>query len=937
MLLALKKILDIEKYLKDRVDDSTIKDYHLVLKVNMDIKGFIFVEKETARLTTYLNELKSNENIDFEIVTQADCEGDELYKYLFIQKEKVIPKVDLSFRRRYENLLDNINPSPKTTPIVTFYSYKGGLGRSTTLVAFAAWYAIHYEKRVVILDCDFEAPGITNYFDLTGERLANLNGGIVEYLLDRQFLGEKVDLQQYTIEISKMYSGNGEIHVMPAGNLSSEFVTPDDSNSGTHQNHYLEALSRLDLTNKERIVAQFRELLDDLQQEIKPDIILIDSRTGFNDILANIGLALSSLVVGFFGNNIQTIDGLYFFLDKINKDKLPAILVNSIISDDSFFEEFKEIVDFFIKEKIDEDIPVIDMYSIFREPRLEKLGTKSENKSTFINMIKNKSFFNYQVLFEAIDKYLTHIKETQGYSSEILQTKTHNQDDILSLKRKILKNLHKNFPELYAENIDINDSFLETRFYFRKCMEDIFNRDKFLIFGGKGTGKTLLYQAFKSKTFIQKLQERARKSGDDYEFINIISLKREKDPTKLFEVFRNFKISEIVDTDYFFTRFWLVYIWNAILIDDVLGFKSSLEVQPITNDTTTKKRFLEYINSDDKYSIIEKELKEIDDFLKKAKKNLIIAFDQLDFIVKPNLWSKGITPLIDFWRSNPYSRILPKLFVRTDLFARLGNLTNKQDLKAQSISIEWSQEELFAFFFKFVFSHSKLEFYNIMHAYKDYTSAFINEIKDVSEKDNQIPLEKKYLKPLVNTFFGEWADIDNTPRYGETYDWFYRNLQNADGTISLRPFLDLISEAINDYFKKIKPPEYEDKRVKPILNAFYFAFGKIRATAVKRHFEDLASEEGNEDLNKIFDYIRSQLPRSRKRSFFSRNEFDMLLREIITYYAHDKVDLDNQTPDNLKELLIINGVVSRNDRPGGYTSYSFALLYKYYLGLKGKI
>ena len=49
----------------------------------------------------------------------------------------------------------------------------------------------------------------------------------------------------------------------------------------------------------------------------------------------------------------------------------------------------------------------------------------------------------------------------------------------------------------------------------------------------------------------------------------------------------------------------------------------------------------------------------------------------VDFIVKPILWSNIISPLIDYCRSLSYLKIKPKLFLRRDLYNKLTNLTNK--------------------------------------------------------------------------------------------------------------------------------------------------------------------------------------------------------------------------------------------------------------------
>src|SRR5205823_883844 len=47
--------------------------------------------------------------------------------------------------------------------IVTFYSYKGGVGRTVALANIGVLLA-RRGKRVLLVDCDLEAPGLDRYF-----------------------------------------------------------------------------------------------------------------------------------------------------------------------------------------------------------------------------------------------------------------------------------------------------------------------------------------------------------------------------------------------------------------------------------------------------------------------------------------------------------------------------------------------------------------------------------------------------------------------------------------------------------------------------------------------------------------------------------------------------------------------------------------------------
>jgi len=49
--------------------------------------------------------------------------------------------------------------------IISFYSYKGGTGRSMVL-ANAEWALASNQKKVLVVDWDLEAPGLHRYFRL---------------------------------------------------------------------------------------------------------------------------------------------------------------------------------------------------------------------------------------------------------------------------------------------------------------------------------------------------------------------------------------------------------------------------------------------------------------------------------------------------------------------------------------------------------------------------------------------------------------------------------------------------------------------------------------------------------------------------------------------------------------------------------------------------
>jgi len=980
MLRIIDKTNEIANFLGNQ-DSSILKDYRITVKINMEIEVQLLVEQENIILKKLQLEFPEIEkNIFVSEILKSQLEFDKYLSWLFDPANNK-SKVDLGLRRRLNNLIDIFDKTEnkQNLPIITtFYSYKGGMGRSTTLAAFASYCAKIKKKKVVIIDCDFEAPGFTNYFDLNNEILSQKNG-IVEYLLDKQFVketNEKLDIQtNYSYKVGYEYVGDGEIYIVPAGNLSNEEVS--ENNSSIHRSHYLEGLSRLDISSVDNIVEQFEDFINDISTQLNPDIILFDSRTGFNDTFAVLA-GLSEIIVGFFGNNLQTQIGLEQFLDTFgNADISKKIfIVNSITTGEEYLESFKKFVADYIslnqdKFTLDNENLISEkdfkIYSVERNETLSKIGTDFAFKkdgvnqrydANFVNLIEKNIFF--QPLFDDIFSAIEQKRKVENTSVEVeevvsqtqinknntlvqkiensskgnlkeLLEKNKNNVPVIELRKKLLDTLHKNMPSRYGD--DAIPTLSE--FYFRDCMKDMFNRDKFLLIGSKGTGKTTLYQALKNEELKSKLQERS-KLTDKYLFVNLISIHNEQDSITYIDT-SDFRFDTIPDTDYFFKRFWVVYLWNAIMLDESIKnskyFNSEIAVLPIKNEPKTIERFTSYINDDKVYNQIYEILLKLDEKLKNEDVNLVVLFEQLDFIVKPEYWPQAISPLINFWRSNPFSKILPKLFLRSDLFNKLTGVTNIQNLSNRAIDIEWTKKELFAYFFKLVLQNCKNEFYLLMFAHYDYENIdnIIELDSVVSSNDNQVPTDEKYLKPLVEVFFGKYANWDDVlvnSSFGESYDWFEKNLRDANDKISLRPFLNLIEKAIEIFLARYS----NRKNPKSILSASFFADNSVREFAVQQHYEDLAREKGNRALLKFYQYITVDGPKHLKVPVFRRQEFSLLLNNIFTKYKGDPDMANVQKTDDLKYILTSNGIINETDNTNrAYTNYVIPFLYRNYL------
>jgi cellulose biosynthesis protein BcsQ/cytochrome c-type biogenesis protein CcmH/NrfG len=151
---------------------------------------------------------------------------------------------------------------------VAFYSYKGGVGRTLAL-ANTAYSLAEHGKRVVLVDMDLEAPGLSEYKEFAVR--AKNPKGFVEYAAHYRQTGKCPALKSY-VHACKESPGTGQLWLMPAGAV------------GAAYQKQLADLSWRKLHPQKGTVPFLEDFKKALAEEYRPDYVLIDSRTGLSDI-----------------------------------------------------------------------------------------------------------------------------------------------------------------------------------------------------------------------------------------------------------------------------------------------------------------------------------------------------------------------------------------------------------------------------------------------------------------------------------------------------------------------------------------------------------------------------------------------------------------------------------------------------------------------------
>ena len=175
---------------------------------------------------------------------------------------------------------------------VTFYSYKGGVGRTMALANVACLLAQdrQHPQRVLLIDLDLDAPGLHKLFPPPSRR----SQGFVDLAYDFAVSGEPPDLHQYIY-----HSRVDNVDILPSGQVCPEYCQKLQSIDWP-------SFFSDDPTDKGAFFGAFVDQIN----ERNYDYVLIDSRTGLSEQAGITTQILPDLVLMLFRLTEQNLDGL---------------------------------------------------------------------------------------------------------------------------------------------------------------------------------------------------------------------------------------------------------------------------------------------------------------------------------------------------------------------------------------------------------------------------------------------------------------------------------------------------------------------------------------------------------------------------------------------------------------------------------------------------
>jgi cellulose biosynthesis protein BcsQ len=278
---------------------------------------------------------------EVQFLTPRQIREDSYYEDLFRDSDEEVEHLPAPHLQHWVQP-DKVDPAPKgNARRIVFYSYKGGVGRTTALVLTAMVLA-QMGKRVAIVDFDLEAPGIgaillPKRHRLPGEALSEEerqllpDKGLADYLVELPALRQLSPSvrnsrlrDEYLIDLRPSPESHGSVHILTAG-VVDEFYP---------QKLAYASLEDIDRAGDERnplsmLFTHLEEYFKTEHGNVDLDYILIDSRTGIADIGGSMLFKYADGVCALFAPNDQNVEGMKVlakYVYRMDKERRPKMV-----------------------------------------------------------------------------------------------------------------------------------------------------------------------------------------------------------------------------------------------------------------------------------------------------------------------------------------------------------------------------------------------------------------------------------------------------------------------------------------------------------------------------------------------------------------------------------------------------------------------------------
>lgn len=454
-------------------------------------------EKEKRRITLDLPGEYLNVAFELEEGEEKTSAMTPLFRNVLYQKSAY-----------YNHLIEKELPG---VPVIAFHSYKGGVGRTLSLLAFVkAWSTLKdlkYSQKILIVDADIEAPGIT--WLAMGQEEAEFS------FLDLLEVTQEKDSVEEIVELVSDKISELTIKIETEKTMVEHIVLPTYRYIEQLLDMYSSPESLAISYNKKYILA---EVLSQLGRKVNAELVLVDLRAGLSEFSAP--LLFDPRVKKYLvtSTSYQSIKGTEILLHQLSKglplnenSKIPEILLTMVQEGVNTTDLISEITAVYDQYVTDDSVFITD--DIVTELPFASELVHLESLSKIMKNLSGRDFY----------KNICNIVQSSYIVSNGTEKTKHK-----STREEIIKRIHKFAANQIAAEGNGAFEVLMTdpiQNLLKKYKNAIPNT---VIMGAKGSGKTFLYREILRNLYWEKFMIRMDKNdknpGDSNDDMHILTV-----------------------------------------------------------------------------------------------------------------------------------------------------------------------------------------------------------------------------------------------------------------------------------------------------------------------------------------------------------------------------------------------------------------------------
>lgn len=424
--------------------------------------------------------------------------------FLYDDSQKVEKKYGPLFRDIYFQKCENTDSDFDGVKMIAFHSYKGGVGRTLSLTAFLRQCTEKYpDKKILVLDADVEAPGLTWMAEAGYRRISYLDIlSIMNYeQITDQMLEKLCDLVK-----------TSTVSVSTDQKIIDQYFIPvyrekeQNMNVGSKPEQVL-------MTQENKFY--ITETIAKMAGKLGVNLVLIDLRAGITEYSAP--FLFDPRVIKYYvtSTSLQSVKGTNQILEQVykktNADFLKSRIVLTMIPETMKTEEIQEIESQIVEEV--ESGADTDNATFLRDEYFMELGfDKTFVRTTDFNSLCEK--LKGSELASLMDKQMKSLFMDEQKDETIFADE--------GKAREILKRIYEiSYAETTAEgtssaNMLVTSSIKEMVKNFKMELPRI------VVSGAKGSGKTYIYkQLLQAKTWESFIEQTGTSLDVEHETIII--------------------------------------------------------------------------------------------------------------------------------------------------------------------------------------------------------------------------------------------------------------------------------------------------------------------------------------------------------------------------------------------------------------------------------